>query len=367
MLLRHCRAAAAAVVACAAVLSAAPARAAAPPDDRFIAGYAAAVLEREFGLGGAAVSVQGGVITVVAPELDADMRARLAAALADVPGAIRVEISDAAAPAAAAPTAAAEAAAGPEILPRVKLFEPLRADPRWPHFSAAYRIALDDPDVEQIGAASFGETFTLLRGKAPSGRWELGIQGGVFAIFDMESESKDLINADYFIAIPAAYEHGAFSAMARVLHQSSHLGDEFLLRDSTAQANRVNLSYEAIDLLLSYDIGKAWRAYGGGGYLFHREPASLDPWATQAGIEFESEYEIARGLTPVAAFDLQMREESDWSPDYSARAGLQLRNPRFLAERLEFTAEYYNGRNPNGQFYTRDLEYFGFGVHAYFN
>ena len=88
---------------------------------------------------------------------------------------------------------------------------------------------------------------------------------------------------------------------------------------------------------------------------------------THAGIEFESDYEIARGLTPVAAFDLQMREESDWSPDYSARAGLQLRNPRFLAERLEFTAEYYNGRNPNGQFYIRDLEYIGIGVHAYFN
>ena len=364
MLLRHCRiVGAAALIAGAAVLSAAPARAAAPPDDRFIAGYAAAVLAREFKIEGATVSVAGGVVTVTVPELDADLRARLATALADVPGAIRVEFGDAAAPAAAAPMAAA----APEILPRVRLFAPLRADPRWPHFSAAYRIAPDDPDVEQIGAASFGESFALLGGEAPSGHWQLGLQGGVFAIFDMESESKDLINADYFVAIPVAFRRDDVSAVARVLHQSSHLGDEFLLRGTTSQSNRVNLSYEAADLLLSYDIGEAWRVYGGGGYLFHREPAGLDPWVTQVGIEFEGEHELARGIRPIAAFDLQMREEGDWSPDYSARAGLQLRNPRFLAERLEFTAEYYNGRNPNGQFYIRDLEYIGIGVHAYFN
>jgi hypothetical protein len=36
----------------------------------------------------------------------------------------------------------------------------------------------------------------------------------------------------------------------RVLHQSSHLGDEFLLRNRTT---RINLSYEALDLLLSYE------------------------------------------------------------------------------------------------------------------
>jgi len=367
MLLRHCRAAAAAaVIAGAAILSAAPARAAAPPDDRFIAGYAAALLEREFKIDGATVSVAGGVITVAAPGLDDETRARLIEALNGIPGAIRAEFGDAAAadPAAAVYTAAAD---GAEILPRVRLFEPLRADPRWPHFSAAYRIAPDDPDVEQIGAVSFGESFAFVGGTAPFGDWQLGLQGGVFAVFDMESESKDLINADYFVAIPVAARRDDFSAMARILHQSSHLGDEFLLRGSTTQSNRLNLSYEAVDLILAYDIGEAWRVYGGGGYLFHREPASLDPWVTQAGIEFEGEHEFARGVRPIAAFDIQMREEGDWSPDYSARAGVQLRNPRFLAERLEFTAEYYNGRNPNGQFYIRDLEYIGIGVHAYFN
>jgi hypothetical protein len=28
--------------------------------------------------------------------------------------------------------------------------------------------------------------------------------------------------------------------------------------------------------------------------------------------------------------------------------------------------EYFNGRNPNGQFYDRTLEYIGLGTHVYF-
>ncbi|WP_375136022.1 DUF1207 domain-containing protein [Nitrosomonas oligotropha] len=41
-----------------------------------------------------------------------------------------------------------------------------------------------------------------------------------------------------------------FSVCARIYHQSSHLGDEFLLRKAGFAFNRVNLSYEGIDLRL---------------------------------------------------------------------------------------------------------------------
>ena len=71
----------------------------------------------------------------------------------------------------------------------------------------------------------------------------------MFAIFDMNSDSHDLVNADYFVGAAGAYAVGPFQALARVFHQSSHLGDEFLLHD---RPERVNLSYEAVDLKLSY-------------------------------------------------------------------------------------------------------------------
>ena len=81
---------------------------------------------------------------------------------------------------------------------------------------------------------------------------EFGIQAGVFAIFDLDAESLDLINADYLIGIPLVFRKGNFSNMTRIFHQSSHLGDEFLLRGRAEK--RVNLSYEAGNSIFSYNL-----------------------------------------------------------------------------------------------------------------
>jgi len=87
----------------------------------------------------------------------------------------------------------------------------------------------------------------------------------------------------------------------------------------------------------------------------------------QLGVEYESDTRYWGLLWPVAALDVQFWEENGWDPDFSLRAGFRLGEPGILGEELELTAEYYNGRNPNGQFFDRDLEYFGIGLHLYFN
>src|SRR5204863_2320650 len=107
------------------------------------------------------------------------------------------------------------------------------------------------------------------------GEFTFGIEPAVFAIFNMDSGSHDLVNADYRIALPIEYRGGPLSFRAAILHQSSHLGDEFLL-DTPVQ--RVNLSYEAVDAKISYQLGHV-RRYAGGSKLVHREPWDLKPWS----------------------------------------------------------------------------------------
>jgi hypothetical protein len=63
------------------------------------------------------------------------------------------------------------------------------------------------------------------------------------------------------------------------------VGDEFLL---WTRVEQVNLSYEGVDLKLSYDISVGFRLYGGGRVLVDQEPSDLKPVATQAGVEFRS-------------------------------------------------------------------------------
>ncbi|MDB5174110.1 MAG: uncharacterized protein JWN51_2883, partial [Phycisphaerales bacterium] len=64
----------------------------APPDDRFLAGYVAAVIERDFRLAPAIVSVDRGVVRVIAKDLGAADRQRLLTSLQQIRGVSRVEI-----------------------------------------------------------------------------------------------------------------------------------------------------------------------------------------------------------------------------------------------------------------------------------
>jgi hypothetical protein len=70
-------------------------------------------------------------------------------------------------------------------------------------------------------------------------------------------------------------------------------------------------------------------------------------------------------LRPVFGLDVRNRQESNWDADVSARAGIQFENPDFLSRKLQLLFEYYNGKSPNGQFYERNIEFFGLGLHFF--
>jgi uncharacterized protein DUF1207 len=344
-------------------------------DDAYIAGYVTAVLERQFNISPRSLQVKGGIVTIAAGDLLRADRPRIVTALSAVRGVTRVELLEAGQQAPTSPEVAAPAApaAGEPseagFLPTGHLFSALIADPRWPHFSASYRYYSNTPGSKNVAAVTFGETLPLYRGsigaKADWGQWETGVQAGVFAIFDLASQSLDLINTDFFVAAFVGYRVGDFSALGRIFHQSSHLGDEFLLRET--RPNRINLSDEGLDGKLSYDLPLGLRAYGGGGYLIDVEPSNLRRGLAQAGAEFKSPWALWQGrLRPVTGVDLQFKEENDWHTDISVRAGLQFENVSVLSRNMQILVEYFKGRSFDGQFFKEPVEYFGIGAHCNF-
>ena len=345
---------------------------AATPSDDFIRGYTSAVIAMNYPKSVEIIRVDNGVIFIQADILSDKEKTELRKMLSDVEGVMGVEFitkKKLAETTAVQIEEKKEAAASheklPVFLPTNPLFQPLLADPRWPHFSASFQRHIDNEQLRNVASTNFGESFGIYRFRGPwKTTMELGIQAGVFAIFDLDSESLDLINADYWVGIPFTIKKGKFANLTRIFHQSSHLGDEFLLRGQTDE--RINLSYEAVNSLFSYHLPAGFRLYGGGGYIFHKEPSSLDPWSTQAGLAFRSPLLWRKGaLRPVAGVDIQHREESDWDTDVSARAGIQFENPDFLSRKVQLLFEYYNGKSPNGQFYERSIEYFGLGLHFF--
>ena len=88
--------------------------------------------------------------------------------------------------------------------------------------------------------------------------------------------------ADYVVGLPLTGRYHGFSGRLRPYHQSSHLGDEYLLRDDPVE--RENLSFESLELILSGELGPL-RLYGGGEYLFRREPDTLEDLLAHGGGE----------------------------------------------------------------------------------
>lgn len=242
-------------------------------------------------------------------------------------------------------------------LPEQELFAPLLADPRQPRFSVSYLHYRSAASEFSAASVAFGEYFGLASGFfGDSGSSQIGVQGGVFALFNLEAPSSDLINADYWIGLPISYRKGPWSYLMRVYHQSSHLGDEFIL--GNPGVNRVNLSYEDMEFLVSYEWER-WRLYGGGGYLLNSEP-DLAPKHLQGGAEYIKARAAGR-FSLIAAMDVQASEELEWRRSRSYQLGFELRSgsPR----RVRLMLEHFRGHSPNGQFYREPLRYTGLGLY----
>ena len=337
--------------------------------DEYIAGYASAILEHEFNVTEASVEVRDGVIVVTTKTMGNIDRGKVLAALQQIPGVSRVEIRTAD-ESTTSPTEEAVQVTIPELhskwLPRGTLFAPLHADPRWPHFSLAYRQFTQGLDLSNVMAANFGETFAIYRNKAfLDGEWELGIQAGAFSIFDVGGSSITLVNADYRVGGLASYRKGKFSAFTRFYHRSSHLGDQFLVSDTGI--TRVPLSYEELDVKLSYDIYSWLRIYGGAGLIVHRKPENLGRGTTQWGVELVSARTFFGGrLRPVAYADFQCNERTNWGVGQSMMAGVRFENALIGDRQIQLLAEYYEGPSPDGQFYLQRATWYGIGIHFYF-
>jgi len=242
-------------------------------------------------------------------------------------------------------------------LPETELFAPLLADPRQPRFSMSYQDYHTPSNEFSAASVALGEYFGFAQGLfGRAGSSQIGIQAAVFALFNLDAPSSDLVNADYWIGFPLSYRKGPWSYLVRLYHQSSHLGDEFLL--GNPGVNRVNLSYEELEGLVSYEWERL-RVYGGGGYLVHAEP-ELAPKQLHAGAEYIRRRAAGR-FDFVAAVDLRSPEEIDWRVSRSYQAGLEFKAAS--ARRVRLMLEYYRGHSPNGQFYRESLRYTGLGLY----
>ena len=264
------------------------------------------------------------------------------------------------------------------FLPDGDVFRPLMADLKQPQtFATMQQVqALESKTSNTVGSVALGENFGLWsrRKEGTCDGMQVGLLMGIFSQFDLFGPSTELINTDFNIGIPFSWRSDFVSARVRVYHQSSHLGDQFLL--ARPGFKNAELSFEEIEGILSFNTPHGWgRVYGGGGYLIRREPTTLDRLKAQWGVElrgpeihsplFGSTLKGGLIVTPVAAVDFKAFEELKWVVNSNSAAGLEWFRPG-TTRRLRLLFNYYWGYNPYGQFYSQKIQSVGFGLYLVF-
>ena len=342
-----------------------PAVAADRVGDEFLTGYVASILERDlhWKRDSYILKIVNGVATITLFKDDAVRREAAEKQLRTIDGlhkvAIVVKPADVGKPGAVSRFLGITGEG--EAFPTGDLFRPLIADPKQPQFFVSINRFSSSGVRYTMASVGFGETFGMYRffGSREGNGLQLSVDGALFAQFNLDAPSYDLINADYTLGIPVTYRHGDNSLRFRIYHQSSHLGDEFL--QSVNPPERVNLSYEAIELIYSREWG-GWRVYGGGEYLIHKEPGDLKPMSAHWGIEYRGSKPLVWKGRPVGGVDMKSFEEHNWAIDTSVKAGLEFGHPNPGQRRLRLMAEWYKGFDQHGQFYNNKVDYYGLGV-----
>ncbi len=257
-------------------------------------------------------------------------------------------------------------------LPSGNVFCPLVGDPKEMRSFLSYLVEDKSVDsIENVGSVGISDAFGLVRwgANARDDGVQLTLEGAIFAQFDLGSSSYDLINADYLVGVPLTIRRGPVSTRLRLYHQSSHLGDELLIRRGQSP-QRENISFESVDFILSIDAA-ALRLYGGGEYIFNRSPEDLEHYIAHGGAEFRPAAELLRWgrigfLRFIAAVDLKASQQQDYDPSVSLRAGFEINRPfsgELPARSWSILFESYRGPSPYGQFFRQKIQFIGVGAH----
>lgn len=265
------------------------------------------------------------------------------------------------------------------LLPDDDLFRLLLADQREPRFYADYRriefrgsanVLAEGHGTTIDGAlVGFGGAFGIwgLRQLRGCDGFQVSMFGAVFAQFNLDTPKADLLNADYLVGPELTLRRGRWSGRLRFYHQSSHLGDKFLLNYGLAHGvQRQNLSFEIVDALLSVE-DEWWRLYGGGGLvvLSGNDPdLTTTPGFVQWGLELRGPawrpwaWLKKTSLRPVFGGNFTSVQATKWTLNTSLTGGLEWASPG-SAHRIRLLLEYQRGAVPFSQFFFGRTRNFG--------
>lgn len=243
------------------------------------------------------------------------------------------------------------------LMPQGLIYRPYLAGAKESRFRGVWHDEANDGRIwditlgGQVGLVRYGT-----RGNVRPEGWQLGIEGAGLVRLDRDDEF-DVAATDYRFGVPLTWGTERFQTKFAYYHLSSHVGDEFLIKNPGF--DRLNYSRDVLVWGLSYYSQPRLRYYAEIGYGVYVDVA--EPWETQFGVEWAPPGQTGARGAPFAAFHGHLREEVDYGGNFVAQTGWAWRRSP-ASGMFRLGVEYYNGKDDQFSFYDDSVQKFGFGM-----
>ncbi len=210
---------------------------------------------------------------------------------------------------------------------------------------------LDATLGSRFGVVRYG-TFDPFR---PQG-FQIDIEGSAQLRLDMGDE-MDVRATDYRAGVPLTWAHGRHHTKLAYYHLSSHLGDEFLLKNPGF--NRLNFARDALVLGHGVYLNDDVRVYGEVAWAFYSIIA--EEWEFQFGLDYAPSTPTGPHGAPFFAINAHLREEVDFGGTLTVHTGWAWRSAE-NASLFRLGVHYLNGESNHWSFFDRFEQQIGIGI-----
>lgn len=171
-------------------------------------------------------------------------------------------------------------------------------------------------------------------------------------------EKSDVDATDYWASVPLTYGRGNHQFKLAWYHLSSHVGDEFLLKQPGF--HRINYSRDVFVLGYSVYLLQDLRVYAETGYAY-KSDVSL-PWEFQFGFDLAPTCPTGWRGCPFLAMNGHLKEELDYGGNFTLQLGWAWRADDGTGHLLRTGLHYYNGSSSQYSFYYDSEQQLGWGL-----
>ncbi|HUX96822.1 MAG TPA: DUF1207 domain-containing protein [Bacteroidales bacterium] len=232
------------------------------------------------------------------------------------------------------------------FLPEYRIWPVVFLDPlECQIMGGSYFLFQRDKNMSLFSTVNLGFSKPVIGKKNGNISWELNFGSAIFSQFDLIRKDDGtylagLINNDFKLSGDLSIRATNNLFRLRTFHISSHLGDDYLQRNSDTLTNDKSVNYEQADLTYMRKFGNNYW-YAGAGYIYTIH-VFRDRFSFQGGglVNISEK----RPLSYFAGLDIKSLAENEFYPDVRSAFGISVK--RKSEPLVRIWVEYYSGRLP---------------------